>query len=216
LNFFGHAVAASWRGDSTRFALGAMLPDFASMLGARIEAVDEPEVSGGIAWHHLTDAAFHRLEAFRRWSRELTRRLAAAGASRGSSLAAGHVGVELLLDGVLVEREADLEPLYLGALDEIAAVDGRIRWRAAPAIGLDELAARLLSRGGLPLGYRDAAVVADRVIRVLARRPRLAMPVEQAPMLAAALTGLRAELVGEVDELLASLRQQLLGQCRVP
>lgn len=208
MNFFGHAVAASWERAHPRFTLGAMLPDFASMLGARVEAVEDREVAAGIAWHHRTDAVFHRLAAFRRWSMSLTRRLAEAGASRGSSLAAGHVGVELVLDGVLVDREPDLEDEYTAALAAVSAVARSIRWRPAAAPPIEHLAERLGSRG-LPVGYRDDAIVADRVIRVLARRPRLAMAPERAPVLARELGAMRAEIEAGASDLIAALRSAL-------
>ena len=208
MNFFGHAVAASWRRDEPRFALGAMLPDFASMLGARIESVGDGPVADGVAWHHRTDAAFHRLERFRRWSAALTRSLAAGGCSRGSSLAAGHVGVELLLDGALIDREPEVGPLYLAALGEAGEVAADIEWRSsAPPIG--ELASRLGERG-LPVGYRDVDTVADRVIRVLARRPRLAMAAANAPILVSELERAREVIELGVDGLIENLRAALV------
>lgn len=209
MNFFGHAVAATWKRSTPRFVLGAMLPDFAAMAGGSIESVDAPDLAAGIEWHHLTDAVFHRLAAFRRWSRDLTARLAGRGVARGASLAAGHVGVELLLDGVLVDRRAEIGAIYREALDAVDAVAGRIRWRR-PAPELGRLATTL-SRRGLPVGYRDPEVVASRVVRVLSRRPRLAMPVEQAPLLAAELTALRPAVDAGFGDLLVALEAGLSG-----
>jgi len=207
MNFFGHAVAASWRRSTPEFTLGAMLPDFASMLGSRVLEVGHAEVAEGVSWHHRTDAVFHRLSAFRQWSSMLTRRLADRGASRGSSLAAGHVGVELLLDGVLVDREPELRELYLGALDAVDEVAAHIRWRDdAPQVAL---LARQLSARGLPIGYRDPAIVAERVIRVLVTRPRLAMPPAQAAMLEDELDQLRPTIAAGAGDLCAELEREL-------
>ena len=210
MNFFGHAVAASWRRPTPRFVLGAMLPDFAVMAGGRLAAVDParaPELASGIEWHHLTDAVFHRLEPFRRWSRELTALLSAGGVSRGPSLAAGHVGVELLLDGALVDREPEVAEIYTAALGEVREVAALIEWRGPrpPIAGL----ATELARRGLPVGYRDPEVVASRVARVLSRRPRLAMPATQVPLLVDALVGLRPRLEAGLDGLVSQLEAGL-------
>ena len=41
MNFFGHALAASWRSREPGFALGSMLPDFASMCGMRLDGASD-------------------------------------------------------------------------------------------------------------------------------------------------------------------------------
>src|SRR5262245_44928917 len=64
LNFFGHAVMAVFENDSPRFVLGAMLFDLSSMAGARIERVDDDDVTAGIAHHHRIDHAFHGCAPF--------------------------------------------------------------------------------------------------------------------------------------------------------
>ena len=63
MNFFGHVVAASWVSAEPAFGLGSMLPDFASMIGARLRASSHVTTKEGIDWHHTTDAAFHRAVA---------------------------------------------------------------------------------------------------------------------------------------------------------
>ena len=81
-----------------------MLPDFATMSGARLaEAHDDAGVTLGIALHHRTDGAFHHLPPVLALMRELDDRLERAGCARGPRRAVAHIGVELLLDGVLVE-----------------------------------------------------------------------------------------------------------------
>ena len=35
MNYLGHAAVATWRTSDRAFVLGAMLPDFATMIGAR-------------------------------------------------------------------------------------------------------------------------------------------------------------------------------------
>lgn len=174
------------------------------MAGGRPVVIDparEPQLAAGIDCHHRTDAVFHRLAAFRRWSRDLTARLGRAGVGRGPAMGAGHVGVELLLDGVLVEREPAVAGIYGEALGEVATIRG-----ASPA--MKHLAAELLRRG-LPVGYCDPQVVADRVVRVLSRRPRLAMSAAAESVLAAELTWARPAIAAGAAELLEELERQL-------
>ena len=65
MNFFGHAVVATWHATEPRFVLGAMLPDFAAMIRARPPAARDPELARGIALHHATDEVFHDAPTFR-------------------------------------------------------------------------------------------------------------------------------------------------------
>ena len=41
MNYFGHAAVASWRGSRGGLPLGAMLPDFATMSGARVTGTSD-------------------------------------------------------------------------------------------------------------------------------------------------------------------------------
>src|SRR6202040_922306 len=88
------------------FVLGAMLPDFCSMLGLREPCAQDRVLATGIHFHHITDRAFHDLAIFRRLCREATAVLGARGVARGTARAVAHVGVELLLDAVLAEAAA--------------------------------------------------------------------------------------------------------------
>ena len=102
-----------------------MLPDFATMVRARLADAEDPEVAAGIAHHHATDAAFHGMPAVLGLMRELDERLAALGCARGPRRAVAHIGVELLLDGVLVE-EAAYRAAYAGGLGHDPS---GVRWR---------------------------------------------------------------------------------------
>src|SRR5690606_22101883 len=113
--YFGHAAVASWAPApgpdpgaqaSGGRVLGAMLPDFATMSRARLAEASDVEVAGGIALHHETDRVFHHLPAVLALMRELDERLERAGCARGPRRAVAHIGVELLLDGVLVDENA--------------------------------------------------------------------------------------------------------------
>jgi hypothetical protein len=124
VNYFGHAAVASWRQGRGGLPLGAMLPDFSTMCGARITGSDDEEVAGGIALHHATDAAFHRLAAVTGLMRELDARLERGGCARGPRRAVAHIGVELLLDGVLLD-DADYRDAYVLGLE----YDAPLSWR---------------------------------------------------------------------------------------
>ena len=170
MNYFGHAAVASWSAPTEPgVTLGAMLPDFCGMCGARIEAADEAGVASGIDLHHATDAAFHQLPAVTRLMRALDEELARGGCARGPRRAVSHIGVELLLDGVLID-----EPGYRAAYLAGLAHRPVLRWRDA---GGGERFAVLLDRlrdRGVPDDLRRPEAVAARVHRVLAPRPRLA------------------------------------------
>jgi hypothetical protein len=170
VNYFGHAAVASWSAPAEAgTVLGAMLPDFCGMCGARIAAADEAAVAGGIALHHATDAAFHRLPAVTGLMRELDEALQRAGCARGPRRAVSHIGVELLLDGVLVD-EPDYRAAYLAGLAHRPA----LRWREAEGgARFAALLDRLRDRG-VPDDLRRPEAVAARVHRVLAHRPLLA------------------------------------------
>ena len=109
MNFFGHAAVATWQAAAPGRTLGAMLPDFATMSGARLSTTTpspDAEVASGIDLHHKTDGVFHQLPVVLGLMRELDERLAHGGCARGPRRAVAHIGVELLLDGVLVEELA--------------------------------------------------------------------------------------------------------------
>jgi hypothetical protein len=171
VNYFGHAVVASWSSsppDGGR-ALGAMLPDFQAMCGARAASFADAAIAAGVELHHATDAAFHALAPFTGLVRELEARLARAGVSRGPMRAAGHTGIELLLDGALLD-DAAARTAYLAALEH--PIDG-ITWRdpGDPA-RFAQLHARLRSHG-VPDDLARPDSVAYRIQRMTAHRPLL-------------------------------------------
>jgi hypothetical protein len=169
VNFFGHAAVASWSSDEAGVALGAMLPDFEAMAGARIAAAPDAAVAAGIELHHRTDAAFHRLPAATALMRELDERLSARGCARGPRRAVAHVGVELLLDGVLVAESG-----YRAAYARALALDTELAWRdPADAPRFDRLLERLRAHG-VPDDLRHPDAITHRLARMLAHRPLLA------------------------------------------
>lgn len=186
MNYFGHAAVASWRGgadDLARLALGAMLPDFGVMCGARVAGATDDAITRGIALHHATDAVFHHAPAVLALFRDAEARLAAGGCRRGPMRAAAHVGVELLLDGALLDdaRHRDAYTAAL-ALDPVA-----VTWRdpADPA-RFAALHARLRAHG-VPDDLRRPRAAAERIFRMLAGRRLLAPDAAEREVIAGVL-----------------------------
>lgn len=173
MNFVGHAMAARWEHDDPRFVLGAMLPDLAQMCGATLAAVDDDVLAAGVACHHRADAAFHATEGFAALCAEARGRLRAAGLARGPTLAAAHVGVELLLDGCWLDEPA-VDAAYLAAVAHATRLPApAVAWaHEEHARWFSALCARLHAAGS-PRAYRDPDEVGRRLTRILARRPRL-------------------------------------------
>jgi len=181
MNFFGHAVIArrkeAARGEvRAEFVLGAMLPDFASILRVRPPHASSHPLREGILFHHATDEAFHGSESFLEFSRQASSYLLERGLSRGSARAVAHVGVELVLDAALAQESAANEA-YLSALDAALTndVQGRITWEGgAHEIRFQQLCQNLKRRGPLQ-GDAAPELTAERLRNILAGRPRLAL-----------------------------------------
>lgn len=210
MNFFGHAVVAAWHAGDRHpalgaLALGAMLPDLLGIAGARLDHAGDDHVDAGIALHHRTDAAFHPLPEFVALGRRLDARLTAGGVSRGPARATAHVGVELLLDGVLAEDRAG-RAAYLAALAHPADA---ARWRE-PAHGprFAQLRSRLAAHG-VPDDLRDPAVAASRLLRALAPRPRLCPSAAEADVIRAELAALVPEVERAAPAIVGGLRAAL-------
>ncbi len=191
MNYFGHAAisrraSGAAEAGGAGFALGAMLPDFASMCGARIDDSADAEISAGIAFHHRTDAVFHHLPPVLALMRELEAKLRGAGCSRGPTRAVSHLGVELLLDGVWVGEAADRQ-LYDDALARAAVSSASLRWREPEHPARFAQLLERLTHYGPPDDLRHASSVTERLLRILARRPLLAPQGDDASIIAQAL-----------------------------
>jgi hypothetical protein len=208
MNFFGHAAVATDFERDPAFILGSMLPDFCSMLAARPPVLEDARLVAGVRLHHATDLVFHDLEAFQRLSREAHRSLLARGLGRGSSRAVAHIGVELMIDDVLAERQV-LQSAYISAL-EISRDHEVTR-----AIGFDEnererfsfLMQRLLERG--VVANPPASLLAERLRRALAMRPRLAFSADEAPLVEEWIVQAQPDVVASVPALTEALLDQL-------
>ncbi|MEZ4404518.1 MAG: hypothetical protein R3B06_31145 [Kofleriaceae bacterium] len=201
MNFFGHAAVASWQAASPAATLGAMLPDFASMCRALLAPQDDPEVAAGVELHHATDAVFHRAPAVVGLFRDAEARLTARGVRKGPTRAAAHVGVELLLDGVLLD-EPGYRRAYLAALGHA----GPVAWRSddGPA-RYAALRARLRDHG-TPTDLASGAGVARRLARALAGRRLLEPTAPEHRAIAA--------VMGELVERVAAATPTVLTQVR--
>jgi hypothetical protein len=210
VNFFAHALVASWRSRSPAYGLGAMLPDLASMVGARTPVVDHIEVAAGVDLHHATDRAFHRLPVFVGAMAEIQQRLMLRGVARGPAAGAAHVGFELCLDGALLD-EPDAITCYLAAL-EAARGDLRraIPWPEPDAAERWHALVDRLAAWGPPDRYRDPALVTDRVARALARRPRLALDGRAVDLLRAEMADIAASAAAAAPGILRDLRAELV------
>jgi hypothetical protein len=185
LNFFGHCVAASWHQGAPAFTFGAMVPDFASMVGQRPPRALHPTVASGIEFHHLTDRCFHAGHHFLTLQSQARDSLRASGIAKGPRLAVAHIGVEIVLDSWLAHSAANLA-LYGAALDYGAGARGFI-WPNAKTTSLDaadnaaldeqlrQLAQRLRDNVE-QLIPRDASAIAQRLTRILQRHPALRLP----------------------------------------
>lgn len=187
--------------------VGAALPDVAAMGRFRLlNSADDVTVRSGITLHHRTDDAFHGHDWFREHSNAVTTQLATLGLPRGAARACGHVGVELLLDGFLLETSADLR----------AAADRAMASVTRPEFGIgnmvepdrrDDWQRHLRRTAGwpVPADYRDPEAVAERLRRILDRRPRLRFDQNQTAEVAHVLADRQPLLERNVDRLLADL-----------
>jgi hypothetical protein len=203
VNFFGHAAVASWSTSVAATALGAMVPDFETMSGARVARAGA-DVGAGIALHHATDAVFHTLPAVVGLMRELDAILERLGCARGPRRAVAHIGTELLLDGVLVD-----EPAYRDAYAAAIAHDPDLAWRDD---GDGARFAYLLTRlraHGVPDDLRRTDAIGLRLARMLGHRPLLAPSADDQRAIAAALREFQPRVVVATDTVLRGVRAGL-------
>jgi acyl carrier protein phosphodiesterase len=203
VNFFGHAAVASWSSDSPAVVLGAMLPDFATMSGARIanDGAHEAELGRGIDIHHATDATFHRLPVVTGLMRDLDTLLLERNCARGPRRAVAHIGVELLLDGVLVD-----EPTYRDAYTHALTHDGEPVWREPDDPARYAMLIARLRAYGVPDDLRDPASITHRLGRMLAHRPLLAPSPSDLAAIRDALTVYKPRIDVAADTVLRALR----------
>ena len=207
MNFFGHAVVASWTTRSPAFLLGAMLPDFCSIVRARLREVTHEEIAAGVAHHHAIDAIFHDAPTFLELCALGVTELTGLGVDRGSARAVAHVATELLLDGCLIDSDAPRKE-YLEALAAARAerLGGCLVFRRIEhAPRFQQLRSRL-EDWGIPLDYADPEFVADRVAGALRGRPRLRLTDEDEARVREWMPAAQRRVVSRAASLLDEVR----------
>ncbi|MET0790157.1 MAG: hypothetical protein ABW061_01430 [Polyangiaceae bacterium] len=219
MNFFGHALIAQ-RNEATRgpvrpeFVLGAMLPDFASILRTRPPTTSLDSLRAGLAFHHRTDDAFHGSPSFLEFSREASVFLTIRGLARGSARAVAHVGVELLLDAAFAHEtaanEAYLSAVECGLTQHVAS---HIHWLDNDGDGdaesrFQHLCHNLRQRGAFR-SDTEAELIAERLRRILADRPRLAMDDAGQFVVRDWVVSARSSIVSGAAQLLMEVEQRL-------
>ena len=215
MNFFGHALIAQ-RNEATRgpiraeFVLGAMLPDFASMLRARPPSATLDALSAGVSFHHQTDDAFHGSQSFLEFSHLASSFLSNQGVSRGTARAVAHVGVELLLDSAFAHEQGANEA-YLSAVacGLTERVRGHIQWPTPDASQrFQHLCLSLQSRGQIQVNP-PSELVAERLRNILADRPRLAMDEHGLSVVREWVETARSQITSGAPQLLREVEQRL-------
>lgn len=211
MNYFGHAAVATLCGRSSRFVLGAMLPDLMPMAGILIpKDMSDRDLSDGLLFHLETDALFHNTRTFLELNRKALSDLRSLGVSRGPARACAHIGVEMRLDAVLAESDASF------AGYELALREFTFRPEVLAPIAADEcLRARNLFchllRTGRDVFQPGAERFALRLGRTLSARPRLTPSREELQVIADYLSSFVAP-----DERCSELMQELSPLWQVP
>lgn len=207
MNFFGHAWVAGWFSEQPPFILGAMLPDFASVLRSAAPTSRHPELEAGIELHHLTDRVFHGSEAFRALEQGARVALLDAGLPKGARRALAHVGVEFLIDEQLSLRAPDWQGYDLALrFGSSAACRAELTWSAAH---LSEHFASFCQRLALSPRAASSARLAARLVAALAGRPRLELQPDDEARVAPWLDECRPSVAALMPNLLAELTRQL-------
>lgn len=202
MNYFAHALVAARLDEDPSFVLGAMLPDFAHMIGARIRRIDEPAISRGEAHHHLADRCFHASPGFRRLVMDGVRWLDAHGVSRGGARGAAHLGIELLLDGALAGDALGCRA-YREALERSQSLNGEIGWSRDDAPSRCRHLVFRLRQAGAPHALRDPLLVTERVARVLEPRRRLRLAPQETDIVERWIGETRPRVARQAPDLLA-------------
>jgi hypothetical protein len=128
---------------------------------------------------------------------------------KGGARAVAHVGTELLLDGLLLDDRAGAGA-YIGALRAARPRRALLAFAGGAEADRFELLRRRLAGRGLPRGYAEPDVVAERLAIVLSGRPRLRLSTGEQGIVRRMLPGLRQRLARALPALLDELRGRLL------
>ncbi|MEM9072871.1 MAG: hypothetical protein AAGE52_30470 [Myxococcota bacterium] len=212
MNFFGHCCVAAWTHTNRAFVLGTMLPDFATMSGGRIQGSSSTDVSEGIAHHHATDSVFHSATTFVHLCATSSKRMDSEEVRWGTARAVAHIGVELFLDGWLLERQPEnVRASYLEALERAKPEDlgSGLHWRKDETSDRFEALRKRLLNYGLPAEIGDPEVVLSRLKGALRGRSRLAILHEDEAAIARELDRLVEEVRSHAATLMEEVRTGL-------
>ncbi len=216
MNFLGHCFVASWRrgtgDDAAPYAFGSMIPDFTGMARARLRSVEHAQTAEGVDLHHETDDVFHGSPIFTALMEETRRDLEAMGVRRGTSLAVGHVGAELLLDGWLLARDRErggtVGAFYEASLAAGETLCAELRFRHDEG---EERMRALLGRlrdYGLE-GHESVDVILRRLERALEGRKRLRILPEDRAAVRESLERCEGAVAERAPDWIAYLREHL-------
>jgi hypothetical protein len=135
--------------------------------------------------------------------RELDARLDRLGCARGPRRAVAHVGIELLLDGVLLDDAAGRASYLAGV-----ATDAEVAWQHDGAPRFAILRDRLRTYG-VPEDLRDPGAITERLARVLGGRPLLAPSPADLRAIRTALGEQQPRVVVAADTVLRGVRARL-------
>ncbi len=210
MNFVAHLAVATWYSPLPATWLGAMLPDFAGMLRARPPQSSDPAVSRGIALHHQTDSVFHADPIFHMLNSDALSELSRLGMARGPARAVAHIGTEIVLDGVVADDPA-LTRAFAQALDHARLNERQLQlaWPSSLELGRLSKLCDALKRRDIRADSQQAEIVALRLGRTLAHRPRLRIPPHQLPLVSAWVERVTPQVRASAPALLESVRVSL-------
>jgi len=207
VNFLSHAVLAEKRSNDPAYVLGSMLPDFASMAGLRIASVEDPQVSKGVDFHHAGDDAFHGAPLFLEMMGDARDTLETSGLDMGPAMAVSHVGLELLLDGWLVTREG--AGAYRRAMLHAHKHGATVRWTRTRGQEQWQKICTRLRDAPIPERYVEPKFITERLQRMLAHRPRLALREENLNAVHAWTLATKPQLWERASELFDQVESRL-------
>lgn len=187
-----------------------MLPDLCAMVGTPTPPATHPrseaeaQLAQGLEFHLVTDAVFHQTPTFLAHNQRAVAALRGLGISRGPARASGHMGVEMLIDAVLV-TEAEYLKGYQAALSwgshHLKACATGMSWLGRAKLG--GLCSLLLDRGAATF---DSSVrrIADRIEGALSGRRLLAPTAPELTLISTWLAQDRA-VQADVPQLLLEL-----------
>ncbi|MEO8553167.1 MAG: hypothetical protein ABI678_24510 [Kofleriaceae bacterium] len=206
MNYFGHAAVASWDAPSPGKSLGAMLPDFATMSGARL-AADQPDavIAEGIALHHRTDSVFHQAAPVLALMRELDARLDKLGCRRGPRRAVAHIGTELLLDATLLATP-EYRDSFLAAFTLEPSL---VAWREPGDPSRFAILVERMRAHGVPDDLTRIESITHRLQRMMSGRPLLQADASDLRAIATALADHRPRVEVAAATVLRAVRAAL-------